>query len=439
MYVADVPDVSYTRSGDVAIAYQVVGDGPEDLVFVPFLANIFSLWHLPGFAAFARRLSSGRRLIVINPRGVGLSDRPRGFTVESRMDDVRAVMDAVGSERAALLGIAESAATCAVFAATYPERVSQLLLFAPYARGAESDEDREAQLERIRVDRQQWGQREMLERMARGLNPMLADDPEYLAWFVWHHRLTSSPAAYAEFARMELDLDVSDILPAIRVRTLVMVKEQLRDESTEVARLIPRAERVDIPGGGLAIVENEHAAEAIEQFLVGGSPRRIPDTVLATLLFTDLVGSTERAVQVGDQRWRDLLASHRALVRRELGRYRGDEIDTSGDGVLARFDGPARAILCARELVDGTRQLGLELRAGIHTGECELIDGKPAGVSVHVGARVSGLAGPGEVLVTGTVKDLVAGSGLAFEPRGDHQLKGVPGRWTIHAVSGGTR
>jgi class 3 adenylate cyclase len=433
----DVPDVSYARSGDVAIAYQVVGEGPTDLVIFPFLSNIWSLWHLPAFGDFGYRVARGRRLIVVNPRGVGLSDRPRGFTVESRMDDLLAVMEAIGSERVALLGISEAAATCAVFAASYPERVDRLVLYTPYARGAQDEEERRRALEGLRAYRDRWGSRDVLLENARRLNPQWADDEEYLEWFVWHHRLTSSPATIVEFRRMQVELDISDVLPAIRVPTLVLSKEQMREESAEVASLIPGAYHVELPGQGMAINENDFALEAIEDFLGGESLRRIPDSVLATLLFTDLVGSTERAAELGDSRWRELLARQLALVRRELERYRGVEVDTAGDGVFARFDGPARAIACAQEVIEGTRALGLDLRAGIHTGECQLIDGKPAGLSVHVGARVSARAEPGEVLVTGTVKDLVAGSGIAFEARGEHELKGVPGIWSIYAVSEG--
>jgi class 3 adenylate cyclase len=431
----DVPDVSYARSGDVAIAYQVVGDGATDLVVVPFLSNIWSLWHLPAFGDFAAKAARGRRVVLINPRGVGLSDRPRGFTVESRMDDLLAVIAALGSERADVLGISEGAATCAVFAASYPERVDRLILFTPYARGVRDEEQRAAMLQRLRAERDLWGSREHLEETARRLNPQWADDEDYLDWFVWHHRLTSSPATNMEFRRMQMDLDITDVLPAIRVPTLVLSKDPMRQEAAEVAALIPGAELVAIPGRGMAINENDFALEAVEEFLGGASPRRVPDTVLATLLFTDLVGSTARAAALGDTRWRELLAQHLALVRRELERYRGSEVDTAGDGFFARFDGPARAIACAREVIAGTRALGLELRAGIHTGECELVDGKPAGVSVHVGARVSARAEPGEVLVTGTVKDLVAGSGIAFEPRGEQELKGVPGTWPIYAVA----
>jgi class 3 adenylate cyclase len=430
----DVPDVSYAWSGDVAIAYQVIGDGAEDLVLLPFLANIYTLWHAPGFDAFARRLARGRRLIVVNPRGVGLSDRPRGFTVESRMDDVRAVMEDVGSERATLLGWAESAATCALFAASYPDRVRQLILWTPWMRQTADRRERERELLRLHEARERWGSRAELEDLAVRINPQWRDDEQYLEWFVWHHRLTASPAAWVEFRRMQIDLDVADVLPAVRVPTLVITKEFIQEEGELVAAAIPDCEFVVIPGQGGAIQENDYAAEAIEAFLAGARQQQIPDTVLATVLFTDLVGSTQRAAELGDRAWRGELESHNAVVRRELERFRGVELDTAGDGFLARFDGPVRAIYCARAIVDQIRALGLELRAGIHTGECERAGEKLAGIAVNVGARVSAAAGPGEVLVSGTVKDLVAGSGIEFEDRGAHELKGVPGEWRLFAV-----
>jgi class 3 adenylate cyclase/pimeloyl-ACP methyl ester carboxylesterase len=433
----DVPEIHYTRSGDVAIAYQVVGDGERDLVFLPFLANIWSLWRFPRFTEFGHALARERRLIVVNPRGVGLSDRPRGFTVESRMDDIRSVLDAVGSERAAVLGIAESAATCALFAASYPERVTQLLLWTPYVRHVTGEEGRVRMLELIRTERERWGERAYLHDMARWLNPQWADDPEYLDWFVVHHVLTSSPGAIAEFRRMQLDLDIGDVLPAIRVPTLVLTKERMREDADEVADAIPGAEIVVLPGEGYAIWENDLPLEAIEAFLAGGSPQRVPDSVLATVLFTDLVGSTERAAALGDRAWKDLLTRHHADVRREVARYRGVEVDTAGDGFFCRFDGPARAIACARQIVDDAGELDLDVRAGIHTGECELMGEKIAGIAVVTGARISSLAGSGEVLVSSTVKDLVAGSGLAFAEHGEHELKGVPGTWRLYAVADG--
>jgi class 3 adenylate cyclase/pimeloyl-ACP methyl ester carboxylesterase len=430
----DVPDVSYARIGDTAIAYQAVGEGPPDLVLLPFLANIYTLWQAPGFAAVARRLATGRRLIVVNPRGVGLSDRPRGFTVESRMDDIRAVLDDLGSERSVLVGLAEGGASCAVFAASHPDRVERLVLFTPWTRGAKDEHEREQALAQIRRERETWGQRAVLEAMAQRLNPQWADDADYLEWFVWHHRLTASPASYADFRRMQLDLDISDVLSAIRVPTLVISKEHTLGFSEDVAQAIPGSVHVVVPGRGMAFHENEFAVEAIETFLEGAPQRQIPDTVLSTVLFTDLVGSTERAAELGDRAWRELLERHHGVVRRELERFRGAELDTAGDGFFASFDGPARAIGCARAVVEHVRSLGLELRAGIHTGECERVGGKLAGLAVNVGARVSAAAGPGEVLVSGTVKDLVAGSGIAFADRGVRELKGIPGEWRIYSV-----
>lgn len=430
----DVPDVSYAWSGDVAIAYQALGEGPEDLVFLPFMANIYTLWQAPRFAEFGRRLATGRRLIVVNPRGIGLSDRPRGFTVESRMDDVRVVMDAAGVQRAALVGWAEQAATCAVFAATYPDRVDRLVLSNPWGRAVASRADREREYAELQRDREAWGRRDFLEAMAVRLNPQWAEDSEYLEWFVWHHRLTASPAAWVEWRRMQIDLDVTDVLPAIRVPTLVVAKEYIRDSGEQVAESIPDCTFVVVPGQGSAMQENDHIVEAIESFLAGSAQQQIPDTVLATVLFTDLVGSTQRAAEIGDEAWRELLQRHNAVVRRELERFRGVELDTAGDGFLARFEGPVRAIYCARAIIGQVRSLGLELRAGIHTGECQRVQDKLAGIAVNVGARVSAAAGPGEVLVSGTVKDLVAGSGIEFEDRGAHELKGVPGEWRLHAV-----
>jgi class 3 adenylate cyclase len=431
----DVPDVSYAQSGDISVAYQAVGEGPPDLIFLPFLPNIYTLWKAPRFAEVGERLATGRRLIVVNPRGVGLSDRPRGFTVESRMDDIRAVMDEVGSERAALAGMQEQAATCAVFAASYPERVERLILYNPWGRWVPHPDERDRELAQLRQARERWGRRDYLEDMARTLNPQWADDPEYLDWFVWHNRLTASPGTWIEIRRMQIELDVTDVLPAIRVPTLVLSKEFIRATGEAVSAAIPNGEFVLVGGRGSAIYENDHAVDAIEAFLAGAEQRPIPDTVLATVLFTDLVGSTERAVELGDRAWRELLEQHHTAVRRVLAHYRGVEVDTAGDGFFARFDGPARAIACAREIREQVAALGLDVRAGIHTGECERVGEKIAGLAVNVGARVSGAAGPGEVLVSSTVKDLVAGSGIEFEDRGSHELKGVPGEWRLYAVS----
>jgi class 3 adenylate cyclase/pimeloyl-ACP methyl ester carboxylesterase len=431
----DVPDVSYTWSGDVSIAYQVCGNGSSDLVFLPFLSNLFTLWYQPRFSEFCSRLSEGRRVALINPRGVGLSDRPSGLTIESRVDDVRAVMDSAGIERAPVLAIGESAATCALFAASYPDRVERLILYSPYART--SPEERRAALARLEQERSTYGSREMLEELGRALNPQWADDPEYLYWFVWHHRLTSSASTWANFTRMAVDLDVSDVLPAIRVPTLVVTKERRRAQAFEFAEAIPDCEFLVVPGEGAAIMENDFVLEAIDAFLEGAPRQEVPDSVLVTVLFTDLVGSTERAAALGDLAWRELLSRHHEIVRREIARFRGVEIDTAGDGFFATFDGPARAIRAAQSIVSGVRELGLDVRAGVHTGECELHEGKVAGIAVSAGARVTASAGPGEVLVSSTVKDLVAGSGISFDDRGAHELKGVPGEWRLYAVGSG--
>ena len=429
----DVPDVQYALSGDVSIAYQSFGEGP-DLVFLPFLSNLYTLWEFDPWSRMCSRLATQRRVLLINPRGVGLSDRPRGFTVESRIDDVRAVMAEEGVDRAPLVAIGESSATAAVFAATYPERVERLVLFTPSRRGAEPVE-RAQQLAALDEERSRWGRRDHLEEFARFMNPQWAERHDYMEWFVRHHRLALSPGGWRDFRRMAIELDITDVLPAINVPTLVLSKERSRDVAEDVAARIDNCELVIVPGAGFAMHENDFPVEAIERFLEGTSQHVVPDSVLVTLLFTDLVGSTERAADIGDRAWRELLAQHHEVVRREVTRFRGVEMDTAGDGFFATFDGPARAIHAARAIVRVVRDLGLELRAGVHTGECELHDGKVAGIAVSTAARVSSAAAPGEVLVSGTVRDLVAGSGIEFEDRGTRELKGVPGEWRLFAVS----
>jgi class 3 adenylate cyclase len=438
----EVPDVHYARSGDVAVAYQVVGEGPTDVVFLPFLSGLWWLWQYPQFAPFGNRLADSNRLVLVNTRGMGLSDRPRGLTIEARMDDVLAVLDALAIERCTLFGWGETAATCIVFAASYPDRVERLILYVPFVRGVSSEDypwgqTREEWLEDLRLERERWGEREYMEEFARELNPQWADDREYIETFVWFQRHSVSPGAAVEFRRLNMEMDVTDVLPSVHAPTLVLTKERHRDPSRYVAERIPDARLVELPGEGMAIFENEgvHAAEAIETFLRGEVPAEVPDSVLATILFTDLVGSTERAGELGDRSWRELLAKHHALVRRELARFRGEERDTAGDGFFATFDGPARAIRAAQAIIGGVRELGLEIRAGVHTGECELHDGKIAGIAVSTGARVAAAAGAGEVLVSSTVKDLVVGSEIDFEDRGTHELKGVPGEWRLYAVS----
>lgn len=425
-----VPDVHYTRSGDVAVAYQVVGDGPVDLVFVPFFGNVRWAWEQPLFARFFERLAKFSRLILFDKRGTGLSDRPRVLTLETQMDDIRAVLDAAGSQRAALLGAVQGGQLCALFAATYPERTRALILHQPHASPADlpavpprsADEARE-----------RWGSRALSEEIVRTVYKPVADDEAFVRWHMDYLRFAASPGAAAEFFRMVHDTDVSDVLPTIRVPTLVLYRFG-QEAALRVAELIPGAKAVQLPGDAAPVYLGEGAAPEIERFLRGREEAPVPETVLTTVLFTDIVGSTRRAAELGDSAWRDLLARHHAAVRRELTRFRGQELDTAGDGFFATFDGPARAIRCAQAIVAGVGELGLELRAGLHTGECELHDGKPAGIAVNIGARVAAEARPAEVLVSSTVKDLVAGSGIDFEELGTRPLKGIPDEWRLYAV-----
>lgn len=432
-----IPDVHYARSGTVAIAYQVVGAGP-DLVYVPHLTNLYSLWSADRTERPLRRLAAATRLTVFNPRGTGLSDRPRAVTLESRMDDILAVLDAIGSARANLLGVGESANVCALFAATYPERCERIVLFGPYARSVRSASYPHGSTEAewhdwIAETRARWGEREFLTDFARLIDPTLADDEADLDWFVWMHRLAASPGAAADFAKMQMETDLTDVLPSIRRPTLVAYRSAEREASSFVADLVPGAARVELGGTGAGLYSDE-AVDAVLSFVRGEAELSVPESVLATVLFTDLVGSTERAVELGDRGWRDVLSEHQRQVRRQLARHRGIEIDSAGDGFFCRFDGPARAIACARAIVEDADALSLSVRAGVHTGECELVGEKIAGIAVHVGARLAAVAAPGEVVVSGTVRDLVAGSGFAFEDRGERELKGVPGSWRVFAV-----
>ena len=426
-----VPDIRYARSGDVAIAYQVVGDGPVDLVFVPFFGNVRWAWEQPRLVRFFEQLSSFSRLILFDKRGTGLSDRPRTLTLETQMDDIRAVLDAVGSERTALLGAIQGSQLCALFAATYPERTQALVLYHPHS--APSDLPPAAQ-ESPDEARERWGTRERADARTRAIVPSLVGDEGVMRWFEDYFRFAASPGAAAEFFRMLRDTDISDVLPTIRVPTLVLYRARWRDPARRVAALIAGAQAVELPGDDSPIWVDEEAAHEVQRFLDGEEQAPVPDSVLTTILFTDIVGSTERAVALGDRAWRDLLARHHAAVRRELARFRGQERDTAGDGFFATFDGPARAIRCAEAIIAGVGGLGLELRAGVHTGECELHDRKIAGIAVSVGARVAGEAEPGQVVVSGTVRDLVAGSGIEFEDVGARALKGVPGEWRLYAV-----
>jgi pimeloyl-ACP methyl ester carboxylesterase len=435
------PETHYAKSGDVNIAYQVVGDGPLDVVLVPgFVSHLESDWDEPRSTHFLERLASFSRLIRFDKRGTGLSDRPAGLPdLETRMDDVRAVMDAVGSERAALFGYSEGGPMCCLFAATYPDRTTALVLYGTYAHRSEPDDDypwaatwdqRQAYADQVE---RTWGLESDLGTMAPNADAALT------AWWRTRARASASPGAARALILMNSRIDVRSILPSIRLPTLVLHRQGDRDSRPEegqyIADRIPDARFVELTGEDhLPWIDADQILDEVEEFLTGVRHGPTPDRVLATVLVTDIVGSSERAADLGDRRWRDLLEAHHALVRRELARWRGQEVDTAGDGFLATFDGPARAIRCACAIRDGLHALGLEIRAGLHTGECELIGGKLGGIAVHTGARVAAEARSGEVLVSGTVRDLIAGSGIALEDRGVHALKGIPGNWPLLAV-----
>ena len=443
----EVPDVKYARSGDVAIAYQVVGEGDTDIVFVRgTLADLLAGWDMPLFVDHIEGLAGAGRAILFDKRGSGLSDPVRQVpTLETRMDDIRAVMDAVDSERAVLWAAQEGSRIAVLFAATYPERTSALVLYDATARGLWAPEypwaaNDEAWRRELREIRDRWGDRDYLVERAHKLSPVGAQDAEWLEWFVWYMRRSASPAEAVAFHRMSMEGDVREVLGAVRAPTLVLHREETRDEAAFVADRIAGARRVEVQGlrDWFSWADPERNAVLLREtheFLETLSTPREPDRVLATVLFTDIVGSTACAAEIGDTAWRELLGRHHTLVRGELVRFRGEELDTAGDGFFAAFDGPGRAIECARAIREAVRSLDLEIRAGVHTGECERVDGKLGGIAVPTGARIASLAEPGEVLVSSTVKDLVAGSGIAFEDRGTHELKGVPGEWRLYAVS----
>lgn len=438
------PAIRYARSGDVHVAYQIVGDGPIDIVFVEgAFTNRHVMWEEPSYRRFVERLGSFARVILFDKRGMGLSDRVQAGTLEERMDDVRAVMDAVGSERAALIGESEGGPLSMLFAASHPERTVALLLC-----GAEVKEDitedwpwgestREDFEESMKAVPERWSRPPA---SLQAFVPSRGDDARMLEWFVRLKVQAASPAAAETFMRMAHDIDVRAVVPTIRVPTLILHSAEDRichvENARYLARTIPGAQYVELPGGDHVMYAElaDLALAEIREFLTGVREAPEPDRVLATVLFTDLVGSTERATELGDRRWRELLEAHHGAVRRELERFGGREIDTAGDGFLAAFDGPARAIRCAKAVVAAVGALGLEVRAGVHTGECEVIGEKLAGLAVHVGARVAAQARAGEVLVSGTVSDLIAGSGIELENRGLHALKGIDEERRLYAV-----
>ncbi len=439
------PETRFAKSGDAHIAYQVVGTGPPDLVYVPgWVSNVELNWQEPSYARFLTRLASFARLILFDKRGTGLSDRVPDQelpTLEQRMDDVRAVLDAVGSERAALFGVSEGGSMCALFAATYPDRTVALVMYGSYARRqrtadypwGQSEEDLAASLREIE---QGWGG--PVGRAVRA--PSAADDERFMQFWASYLVQSASPQAALTLARMNSEIDARPILSAVRVPTLILHRTGDRMVRTEEARYLSE----QIPGAKLVLLagddhlpwvgDQDAVLDEIEECLTG--IRRGPelDRVLATVLFTDIVDSTKKASELGDARWKELLRAHDERVRTELSRFRGVEVKTTGDGFLATFDGPARAVGCAQAIAESVRNLGIEIRAGCHTGEVELLAGDLGGIAVHIGARVAALAGAGEVLVSSTVKDLVVGSGLRFDDRGLHELKGVPGQWRLYAV-----
>lgn len=441
------PQTRYAKSGDVNVAYQVLGEGPIDVVYVwGWLSHLDFQWTEPTVTSFLHRLASFARLIMFDKRGTGLSDPIAGTpTFEERMDDIRAVMDAVGSERAGLLGFSEGAALSALFAASHPERTTRLILYDGFAVGSmvegvpvEQTLGEGARGVRATIDR--WGDGETI----RWFAPTLADNPVQRRFWGMFERASMSPGMALSLWEAIERFDVRGVLPSITVPTLVLHHADSLIPATAgraMAELIPSARYIELPGRDhLPGAGNpETVAGEIEEFLTGTRAGAQPERVLATVLFTDIVDSTSRAADLGDSAWRQLLERHDAMVRSQLGRFRGREVEQTGDGFLASFDGPARGIRCAWAIREEARDLGIELRAGLHTGECEVIGDDLGGVAVHVAARVAAKAQPGEVLVSGTVKDLVMGSGIVLADRGTQELKGVPGLWRLFCLESDER
>jgi pimeloyl-ACP methyl ester carboxylesterase/DNA-binding winged helix-turn-helix (wHTH) protein len=444
-----LPETMYARSGDVNIAYQVIGDAPLDLVFVMgWVSHLEYFWREPNFARFLMRLASFSRLILFDKRGTGLSDRVPIHqlpTLEQRMDDVRAVMDAVGSERAALCGVSEGGPMCSLFAATYPEKTSALVMIGSYAKRIRDDEypwgpTVEQREQFFEVMRQQWGGPVGIDERA----PSLADDPQFREWWATYLRMGASPGAAVALTQMNSEIDVRNVLASIRVPSLVIHRREDQclkvEEGRFVADRIPGAKFVELPGNDhLPFVGDQDAIlDRVEEFLTGVRHSLGPDTVLATVLFTRIVGAKEHAAFMGQERWADLLRRLHSHIGKEIEWFRGREIDMAGDRPLAIFDGPARAIRCASAITEYASRLGIEMRSGLHTGECEIFDGTVAGVAAEIGVCVANEAKPGEVLVSRTVKDLVAGSGIQFEDRGIRTLEGC-GEWRLFAVQRSVR
>jgi pimeloyl-ACP methyl ester carboxylesterase len=437
------PETRYAKSGEIHIAYQVVGEGPFDLLLVPgWVSHVEYAWEEPGYADFLRRLASFSRLLLLDRRGTGLSDPVAKLpTLEERMDDVRAVMDAAGSSRAALLGVSEGGPMCALFAATYPERTTALVLCNTFARNVIGEgypfghtrQDWESFLERVE---ETWGKGFLAALFA----PSFANDPDFRKRWGRFERLGVSPGGARMLMRMAMENDVRGVLPSVRVPTLIVHREGDAVAPVEGARYlaeqVPGARLVELPGGDHFpwVGDVEDLVGEVQEFLTGERTSTDQERVLATVVFIDVAGSTEALARLGDARFSEVLARYHALASAEVRRLGGRVIDTAGDGVFASFDGPARAIRCACAVRDGVESLQIAVRAGLHTGECQRMGERMTGIAVHLGARVAAEADPGEVLVSSTVRDLVAGSGLQFAERGTRVLKGVPGEWRLFAV-----
>jgi class 3 adenylate cyclase len=441
-----VPTTHYAKSGDVHIAYHVVGGGPLDLVLINgWISHLEYQWEDPAFARFLNRLASFSRLIVFDKRGTGLSDRVAESalpTLEQRMDDIRAVMDAAGSDRAAMLGLSEGGPLSTLFAATYPARTAALIMYGAYAKWIRSDDypwapTREEHEAAFQAFEKHWGTPVGLKTLA----PSVANDEQMRQWWAHYLRMSASPGAGVTLYRMNIEVDIRAILPTIRVPTLILHRSGDRllpcQGARYMAEQIPAAKFVELPGDDhMAWIGNTDPLLAeIQEFLTGEPPVLEADRVLATVLFIDIVQSTQRATAIGDSRWRDLVGNYQQQVGKEVARLGGRVVNTAGDGVFAIFDGPARAIKCARAVRDVVGTLGLVIRSGIHTGECVIEGNDVTGVAVHIGARVAARANPGEILLSSTVKDLIAGSRIECSDRGSHVLKGVAGRWRLFAVN----
>lgn len=427
----------YARSGDVHIAYQVFGNGPVDIVLGPgFVSHVEACWDEPSFARWLEQLGKNARVIMFDKRGTGLSDRVTALPgLDQRMDDIRAVMDAAGSQRAAVFGISESGSMATLFAATHPHRCQALVLYGTFARWFVTMEEIDALIAKME---EYWGSGASLRRFG----PSKVNDPAFQRWWSRLERLGASPSAVIALMRMNSQIDVADILPTVRVPTLVLHRAGDMvaniEEGRFMAERIPGARFIELSGDDHLPFIGDNASEIVGhmmEFLTGAPAEVEVERVLATVLMTDIVGSTTRAENIGDKGWRDLLDAHNGVVRREFTRFRGHEVKSLGDGFLATFDGPARAIRCASAITEAVKPLGIEVRAGLHTGEVELLDDDVRGIAVNLAARVSALAGPSEVLVSRTVRDLVAGSGIRFSERGSHTLKGIQEPMQIFAAA----